>query len=348
MTAPLQSVLVKEYGETDRARWDAFVVSHPGATFFHLSGWKKVIEDSFGHEAPYLYAERAGEIVGVLPLVRVRSRLFGHSLVSGAFAVHGGPVGSDPEALARLDAAARSLAERLDVDHLEYRAAVDGRPGWIEKSGIYATFRRAIDPDPDKNLAMIPRKQRAVVRQSLTKGLEARISESVDVNWRLYAISLRNLGTPTFPRSYFLNLKRQFGEACEILDIYHGSEPLAGCLTFRFRDQILPYYAGGVPEARKFGAHDFMYWDMIRRGAAEGFRLFDFGRSKYGTGPFAFKKNWGFEPTSLTYSFLMRRGTEPPEHNPLNPKYRLMIETWKRLPLGVANLLGPLVVRNLA
>ncbi|MCW5729153.1 MAG: FemAB family PEP-CTERM system-associated protein [Alphaproteobacteria bacterium] len=347
MTAPLQSVVVKEFQDADRARWDAFVEAHPEATFFHLSGWRQVIAESFGHEAPYLYAERGGEIVGVLPLVRIRSLLFGHSLISGAFAVHGGPVGTGEEALLRLDAAALALAARLNVNHVEYRAATEGRPGWIEKSGTYATFRRAIDPDPEKNLAMIPRKQRAVVRQSLGKGLEARVVGDVDVNWRLYAISLRNLGTPTFPRRYFASLKRQFGDACEILDIYHDGEPLAGCLTFRFRDQILPYYAGGVPEARKYGAHDFMYWDIIRRGAAEGYRLFDFGRSKYGTGAFAFKKNWGFEPTPLTYAFHLRHGGEPPEHNPLNPRYRLMIETWKRLPLGLANLLGPLIVRNL-
>ena len=339
--------VIKELAAATAPAWDAFVHEAPAATFFHLAGWKRVIEDSFGHRAYFLYAEQAGQIRGVLPLVHVKSRLFGNTLVSLPFAVYGGPVATDETVRLALDAHALALADRLDVDHLEYRCQVRQHPDWACKDSLYATFRRAIDPDPEKNLLAIPRKQRAVVRQSLKAGLESRIDDDVELIYDLYAESVRNLGTPVFARRYFRNLKREFGAACEILNVFGEGKPVAGVLTFYFRDQVMPYYAGGTPDARRFGAHDFMYYDLITRAAQNGYRQFDFGRSKQGTGAFSFKKNWGFKPEFLPYEYYLRRGAEVRENNPLNPKYRLFIETWKRLPLPIANLIGPHIVRNL-
>lgn len=347
MTAVTTSVSVRGLQDGEDARWDAFVLSHPDATFFHRIGWLRAVESGFGHAIHPLIAERGGAIVGVLPLVHVTHPIFGSSLVSSAFAVHGGPLAVEAEAGVRLDASAIALAQRLGVGHLEYRGKPADGEGWLVRDDVYASFRRPLDADPEKNLTAIPRKQRAVVRHSLENGLEARLGEDVAVNWRLYATSVRNLGTPVLPRRFFAALKRQFGADCEILDIYKDGRPIAGCLTFYFRDEVLPYYAGGVPEARQFGAHDFMYWNITCRAAERGSRLFDFGRSKAGTGPYAFKKNWGFKPTPLTYAYRPVRVAEIPEHNPLNPKYRLFIEAWKRLPLGVANLIGPWLVRGL-
>lgn len=338
---------VEQLGEGDFALWDAFVDAHPDATFFHRAGWKAVLERSFGHDAPFLMAKRAGQIVGVLPLVHIRSMLFGKSLSSTAFCVEGGPLTNDPEAALKLDAAALALAGQLGVDYLEYRAPALGRTGWVEKTGVYAGFHRAIGSDHEQNLRDIPRKQRAVVRQSLETGLVSKIEDDVDLNWRLYADSVHRLGTPVFPRRYFATLKEVFGPSCEILNIYHGGEAVAGCLTFYFRQRIMPYYAGGTVAARQYGAHDFMYWDLIRRGAENGYKMFDFGRSKVGTGPYSFKKNWGFKPTPLVYAYHLSGGASLPDNNPLNPKYRLMIEVWKRLPLPIANMIGPLVVRSL-
>jgi FemAB-related protein (PEP-CTERM system-associated) len=339
--------ILRELTEQGESRWDAYVEKAPAATFFHRAGWRRVIEKSFSHKTYYVYVEKAGAVTGVLPLVHLKSRLFGSALVSIPFAVYGGPVADDPAAHDLLDAHALELANKLDVEYLEYRSREPSRPDWACRDDLYFTFRRAIEVDPEKNLKAIPRKQRAVVRQSLEKGLEAVVEETADTVYAVYAESVRNLGTPVFARKYFRNLKQEFGKDCELLAIRKDGKPVSGVLSFYFRDEVLPYYGGGTFDARKLGANDLMYWDLMRRAGQAGYRVFDFGRSKAGTGAFSFKKNWGFTPVPLHYEYRLRRIDGIPDHNPLNPKYRLMIAAWKRLPLPVANTLGPFIVRNL-
>ena len=338
---------VKELDAASADRWDAFVAACPEATFFHRAGWKQVIEQSFGHRGHFLYAVRGEAVVGVLPLVHLKSRLFGTSLVSSAFAVYGGSAASEEAARAVLDARSRALADELDVDHLEYRGPAPTGCGWRCKSDLYVTFRKAVDPEPEKNLLAIPRKQRAMVRKGIKAGLVSEIDEDVDRLHRIYAESVRNLGTPVFPKAYFRTLKEMFGDACEVLTVSGSGGPVASVMNFHFRDEVLPYYGGGTPAARDLAANDFMYWEVMRRACERGVRLFDFGRSKQGTGSFAFKKNWGFDPEPLNYAFKLRRGDRIPDVNPLNPKYRLFIAAWKRLPLPVANLIGPRIARSL-
>lgn len=329
----------------DRAGWDAFVDGHDGGSFFHRAGWQEVMRRGFGHGAPFLLAEEDDRIVGVLPLVHLDSRLFARSLVSTAFCVGGGPLGRDAEAVAALDAEAIALAERLKVDFLEYRCAPPRPEGWLTRSDLYFGFTRALDPDPEKNLLAIPRKQRAEVRKGIKLGLVGEIDDTVDRFYDLYAESVRNLGTPVFGKRYFRALKEVFGEACELLVILRDGQPVSALMSFYFRDQVLPYYAGGGAAARAASAHEFMYWDVMRRACANGVRSFDFGRSKTGTGSFAFKKNWGFVPQPLTYGY---HGIDDiPEINPLNPKYRMFVALWRRLPLGVSKLVGPWIARSL-
>jgi FemAB-related protein (PEP-CTERM system-associated) len=304
------------------------------------------VERAFGHTTHYLLAERGGAVAGILPLVHIRSRLFGNALVSNAFCVYGGPVG-DEAATAALDREAAALMDRLGTDHLEYRLLRRFDPERPCKTDFYATFRRPIDADPEKNLKAIPRKQRAVVRQSLEKGLACEGDEDTERFYGVYAESVHGLGTPVFGRALFRELKRVFAEDCRIVTVTRAGEPLTACLSFYFRDEVLPYYAGGRAAARSTGAYDFMYWNILSAAAVEGRRVFDFGRSKVGTGAFAFKKNWGFAPQPLFHEFRLAPGKAIPENNPLNPKYRLFIEGWKRLPLPIANAAGPYIVRNL-
>lgn len=339
---------IRELDGNRRADWDRFVLAAPDATFFHRAGWKDVIEESFGHRGYFLYAERHGTIEGVLPLAHVRSPLFGSSLTSLAFCVYGGPVAPSGDVIDALDRAARELAARLKVTCLEYRhIASRSYPGAVEKSDLYVTFRKAIDPDVEKNMLAIPRKQRAMVRKGQKFGLQSEIDQDCKRLHRVYSESVRNLGTPVFSRRYFEALKKTFGDDCENLVITHEGEPVAAVMSFYFRDQVLPYYGGGGARARELAANDFMYWEVMRRACERGSRLFDFGRSKRGTGAFDFKKNWGFPAEPLCYQYIMREGQEPPDINPLNPKFRLFVAAWKRLPLPIANFLGPHIVRQL-
>ena len=345
---PADSLQVDRLLDGADPAWDRFVEGRPEGTFFHLSGWKTVIEESFGHRCHYLVAREGNEVVGVLPLTHMRGRIFGNSLISNGFCVYGGPLVTSAAALHALDGAAKELARELRVDRIEYRLRRPLHPDWPCNRQTYVTFRKSIDPDPDKAMLAIPRKQRAMVRKGIKEELVGEVDSDVTRLYPLYAESLRNLGTPVTSRRYFECLRSVFANSSEIITVVRNGQPLASVLSFFFRDEVLPYYGGGCASARQYAANDFMYWEVMRRACGAGLRLFDFGRSKVGTGSFAFKKHWGFEPEPLHYEHFLLRLEEIPEINPLNPKYALMVATWKRLPLAVANLLGPHIARELA
>lgn len=343
------AIAVRSLQEHEHARWDAFVDTCPEATFFHRAGWQTIMQQGFHHDSHFLYAEQDGRIAGVLPLAHLRSRLFGSSLVSLPFCVYGGIAGGNAAVRLALDSAALALARRLGVGHLEYRwreVEENADTSWLHKP-LYATFRRPLFPDAEQNLLAIPRKQRAVVRKAGAAGLHSAIDYDLAHFYPIYAASVHRLGTPVFARRHFALLRTVFGKACEILTVYHGQQAQASVLLFYFRDEVLPYYGGGSVLARSTGANDFMYWEAMRCACARGCRLFDFGRSKLGTGAYDFKKNWGFTPQPLPYAYQLVRAKALPEVNPLNPKYALFIRAWRRLPLPLANLLGPHIVRQL-
>ena len=347
------TVRIRELDDAAAGAWDAFVEAAPRATFFHLAPWAKVIGRAFGHTTHYAMAEQDGAVVGVLPLVRMRTRLFGDSLVSVPFCVYGGPIAATREAAAALEAHALGLMRRTGVPYMEFRRLHppdrdSPEAGWPARPVLYYTFRKPITGDAEKDLKAIPGKQRGTVRKAIQNGLRSVAHRDTDAHYRIYAESVRNLGTPVFPRRYFRLLRDVFPEALDIVTVLHEERPVAGMLNFYFRDEALPYYGGATRGANRFGASAFMFWEVMRRGGAErGARLYDFGRSKAGTGSFDFKKNWGFAPQPLHHCYQLREGARAPENNPNNPKYRLMIEAWKRLPLPVANLLGPRIVRGL-
>ncbi len=330
----------------DVSAWDEFVVSHPEATFFHRAGWKTVLERAFSHRGHYLLAERNGEVTGVLPLARVRSRLFHDALISTPFCVYGGPVAADEAAREALIEAASAQARRLGVDYLELRERRPSRPDWAAKS-LYVTFRRELAADHEANLKAVPRKQRAVIRKSLKAGLEARADGDLDAFYRVYSESLRNLGTPVFAKRYARMLLETFPEDTEILTVRRQGRPLSAVLSFYFRDEVLPYYGGGIPAARELKAYDLMYWDLMRRAVDRGIRVFDFGRSKRDTGSYAYKVHWGFEPQALHYEYDLVRLRQLPDLSPKNPKYERFIRLWQRLPLPLSRVLGPPLARSL-
>ena len=327
--------------------WDAFVLESPNGTFFHRFGWRAIFRDVFGLAPHYLIAERGGEIAGILPLVHQKSLLFGNSLVAAPFCVEGGSIGLDSEICGSLDEEAIKLLYKLNAASLEFRSRTAGRIGWAVRKDLYATFARQLSGDDEENLQAIPRKQRAVVRKSLKSGLTSHVEADANALFRVYAESVRNLGTPVFSRKYFTALLKAFGSDCDVVVVRDGAEPVSAVMNFYFRDTVMPYYGGGRPAARRNGANDFMYWEVMRRAVGRGYRRFDFGRSKAETGAFSFKKNWGFEPQWLEYEYYLPPGSSMPDKNPNNPKYAGLIAIWKRLPLPVANFIGPHLVRGL-
>ena len=332
--------MIKTLDKANYARWDSYVQQSSEATFFHQAGWKDVIETAFGHKTYFLYAENNGEITGLLPLVQVNSLLFGNTLVSTAFCVYGGIVANDEQTYLELDKEACRLAVELGVDCLEMRNRVQKTPERPYKE-LYVTFRKELDADIEKNMQAIPRKQRAMVRKGIEAGLTSSIDDGVDRLHLAYSESVRNLGTPVFSKKYFQTLKDVFGEQCEVLTIDLNGQLVASVMSFYFKDQVLPYYGGGTGLARNLKGNDFMYWEVMRRAVEKGIKIFDYGRSKIGTGSYSFKKNWGFIPEPLFYEFYLVKADALPDINPLNPKYKIFIAAWKRLPVPVSQMLGP-------
>jgi FemAB-related protein (PEP-CTERM system-associated) len=329
-----------------KSKWDAFVADHPAGTFFHLASWSEVMTRAFAHRPHFVTLTHSGEIQGVLPLVEIKSRIFGHALISNAFCVGGGPLAHDEDGRAELLAEAERIGRNLRVDYVELRDAA-GREGWTAKDDLYAGFAREVAADEQGNLLQIPRKQRAVVRKAIDGDFRVTVDRDVDTFYALFSRTVRDHGTPVFPKKFFVEILRAFPKSTDILTVWRGDRPLSSVLSYYFRDRVYPYYTGSDTAARIAGTNDLMYWKLMRHAAARGCKVFDFGRSKIGTGPYAFKKNWGFEPRPIAHQFLLIGRNTLPGVNPTNPHYASLIALWRRLPLPVANFVAPFVSKNL-
>ena len=351
--APVAGVTVRAadlHDPAERERIAAFVAAEPAAEVFHQPQWSLAVERGCGQRSHYLIAEdRAGALQGILPLTQVRSILFGSALVSVGFGVGGGIVARNGDAAEALAEGAWRLAVKLGCLTAELRG---GEPpeGWIVQEGAYAGFARDLQQEDEAILKAIPKRQRAEVRRAQTFGLDVQIGSSEAdrrAHYRAYSESVRNLGTPVFPRRLFDAMLDAFGQDADILTVRKEGEVLSSVLSFYFKGTVLPFWGGGSPAARRWRANELMYYELMRHGARRGCTRFDFGRSKVGTGAYAFKKNWGFEPKPLVYAVRTSDGAPPRDINPLNPKYRLKIALWKKLPLWLANRAGPLIARGL-
>lgn len=338
---------------TDLVAWDAFVGAAPLATPFHSRAWCDAVTAATGHVC-YPVAARAddGTLRAILPLHHIRSPLFGQALVASGFAVGGGICSIDPRADALLADAATTLAARLGVGAVELRGgSAPTAPGWTTDDQTYAGFARDLASDDAAELLAIPRKQRAEVRKALDGSLTVTTGtgagERAD-HYRVYATSVRNLGTPVFPRKLFDAVLDRFGpDGADILTVRQDGRALASVLSLYWRGTVMPYWGGGLAEARGTRANERMYYALMNHARARGCTRFDFGRSKVGTGPYAYKKNWGFAPEPLAYGRWTAPGEAPRDTNPASAKYRMQVDLWKRLPLWLANRVGPVIARGL-
>ncbi|MDV3457053.1 FemAB family PEP-CTERM system-associated protein [Sphingomonas sp. HF-S4] len=352
MNAPLLvrpvGLRVADLNDTvERARIGAFVHEHAEGTPFHLPAWSVAVARGCRQKSHYLVAERGNGIGGVLPLTEMHSPLFGRALVSAGFGVGGGILADDKATVRALAEAAWTLAGRLSCPSVELRGGASPGTGWHVDDTSYLGFVRDLAADDEAELLAIPRKQRAEVRRSFGNDLDIETGTDAATHYALYAESVRNLGTPVFPRALFGEVLREFGEAADVLTVRHRGVGVASVLSLYWKDAVYPYWGGGGDAARALRANDAMYFALMRQARERGCRRFDFGRSKTGTGAAAFKKNWGFEPQPLTYFARAADGAAPRKVNPLDPKYSLQVQAWKRMPLWLANRVGPWIAQGL-
>jgi FemAB-related protein (PEP-CTERM system-associated) len=327
------------------ADWDQFVKNSPDASFFHLAGWQQVLAD-LGHQGYFLYATLHQQIVGVLPLARVKSRLFGDALVSTPFCVYGGALGS-AEVKRHLEQHAITLATELAVDYLELRYR-QPQHNQLTTRIQHVTFQWPLAEDDTAILASIKKKQRAVIRQSLTQRLSYTLDTSLTDFYHTYSESVRNLGTPVFSKAFFQSILKVFAANTEILTVRSDNKTVSSVLSFYFNNQVLPYYGGGISEARELKSNDYMYYQLMCHASSnKACKSFDFGRSKLDSGAYNYKKHWGMQPEELHYQYQLITAKALPNLSPNNPKYQLFIKLWQKLPLGVSQWLGPKISRYL-
>jgi FemAB-related protein (PEP-CTERM system-associated) len=332
----------------DPALWDAFVQSAPDATNYHRWVWKQVVEDTYGHQTFYLAATTDGVVQGVLPLVSITSRLFGNCLVSMPFFSYGGVLASSPEVEEKLLARAVEIAGETGARHIELR---QGRPcpyGWQEATRK-VTMLVELPGTVDELWKGLSTGMRNKIRSAQKRGLTSDCGgiERLDAFYDIFATNMRDLGTPVYPRSWFQNMCRYNPAGVRILTVWDEGRPVAAGLISLFRETAeWPWSATLAPARRKYGAV-FLYWSLLEWALQNGYRRVDFGRSTPGTGNWEFKKHWGCEEKPLHWWCWLAPGGQVPDMHADNPRYRLAVRIWQHLPLGVANWLGPRLVRSI-
>ncbi|MHA6317354.1 FemAB family XrtA/PEP-CTERM system-associated protein [Altererythrobacter sp. CAU 1778] len=328
------------------ARIEAFVAAN-GGSVFHRPAWLTAIAEGTGNEPLGLLATEGAAIRGWLPLHLIHCPIFGRMLASSGFAVGGGILASDARAARALHLAAEDLAIARSCPTIELRGGMTP-DGWDAISGKHSGFASDLADDDEAQLLSIPRKQRAEVRKGLANDLEVRIGKGEQdraSHYSVYAESVRNLGTPVFPRALFDAVLDCLD--ADILTVLHEGAPVASVLSLYHDGAVLPYWGGGTPSARFLRANDVMYYRLMLHAGKRGCSRFDFGRSKTGSGPYNFKRNWGFEPQPLTYSRWNQPGTPQRDADPTSAGNSLLSALWQKLPLPVANRLGPMISRGL-
>ncbi len=330
------------------ARIEAFVAEN-GGSVFHRPLWLRAIEQGTRQRALGLVAERGGSIVGWLPLSEVHSPIFGRALVSSGFGVGGGVLAQRPEDGSALCGAAEELAQRRAASTVELRGG-EAPSGWQRITGKHANFAAELQADDEAQLKWIVKRARAEVRKGLGNALElttGRDETHRAAHFACYAESLRNLGTPVFPRSLFDAVLDLFGEDADILMVRFQGRPVSSVLSLYHDGAVMPYWGGGTHEARALHANETMYYELMCHARRCGYTRFDYGRSKVGSGPYSFKKNWGFEPEPLTYWSWSAPGETARNIDPTDEGYSARIALWKGLPLPIANAIGPFIARGL-
>jgi FemAB-related protein (PEP-CTERM system-associated) len=335
--------------DADSLAWDTYVLNSPQSSGYHLADWRRVIEESFGHRTYYIVAKREdGTVEAVAPLVLLASRGFGRFLVSLPFVNYGGLLARSPKGRALVEAYTVEQAKALNVNHIELRQQEVTDTAWAS-SERKVSMRLLLPNSFEQLLKGFPSKLRSQVRRAQKEGMTARMggSECVDEFYEVFSRCMRDLGTPVYGKDFFLKILEVFPKEARICIVSHGGTPVAAGFLYGFRSSLEIPWAASDKRFNRLAPNMLLYATVLEHACQQGFQLFDFGRSTPGSGPYRFKEQWGAVPKQLHWYYWMKDGGEVPQLNPQNPKYALAISLWRKLPLALANLLGPHIVKHL-
>ncbi len=329
--------------------WEAFVQRHAAASPYHGLLWRDLIRDVFGHSTHYFISvDERERVTGCLPLIELRSRLFGHFLVSMPFFNYGGAVADSVEIEERLMQEGSRVADETGASHVEFRDTLQRGRSWGVRQDKVA-MHLALPETPDALWKQLGSKVRAQVRRPQRESVRTAIGgrDLLDDFYRVFSQNMRDLGTPVYPKALFAAVLDAMGERAFVVVVYLEGRPVASGLLIGWRDRVEIPWASSLRECNRLGVNMLLYWEALKRAIELGYRVFDFGRSSVDGGTFRFKKQWGAAPVPLYWHYWLRDGGPPPTLDPDNPRYRMAINCWQKLPLPLANLLGPRIVRNL-
>ena len=330
-------------------KWDNYVISHPDASNYHQAAWRKVVERSFSHRTHYLAAkDDTGRIMGVLPLVHMKSRLFGSFLISLPFFNYGGVLADSDEAAQQLLCQADELRRENGAEYLELRhcgATIDSLPSKQHK----VTMILALESTEEGQWKAFNAKLRNQTRKAEKSGLVPIIGglELLDGFYDVFVRNMRDLGTPVYGREFFYNILDELRDSARIVAVRHNNRIIAAGIITWFRDTVELPWASSIADFKSMCPNNMLYWEAIKFAIELGAKKFDFGRSTPNEGTFNFKKQWGAVAAPLSWQYLMEEGKTMPDLNPKNPKYAIAIRAWRKLPLTLTRILGPRIVRSI-
>lgn len=329
--------------------WNEFVMNHPESSFYHRAEWRDIITRAFDLRSFYLYTTDAnGTVDGILPMVLSKSRLFGTYLTSIPFFNYGGILANNRETAQALFDAAAKVAEREHASYVELRhrnPVLTGVPTKTHKVRMILELKK----DPAALWDGFKSKLRSQIKRAQREDMTARIGgqELVDDFYAVFSTNMRDLGTPVWTKKLFQNILDTFPGQAKICMIYYKNQPVAAGFLHGFKEVLEIPSASSLKKYNNVSPNMLLYWNVLEFACREGYLYFDFGRSSPDSGTYRFKEQWGSVPETLHWQYWLAGGQELPQINPQNPKYRLAIALWQKLPLPVANIVGPLLSRNL-
>ena len=346
-------MIIRPYTLSDQTTWDEFVLNHPESTNYHLINWKQVIEKTFGHKTYYLLAEEKNEIKGILPLVHMKSPLFGNFLVSLPFFNYSGVLAKDEKTKVFLLKEAINLANQLKVEHIELRhlfslSNTSLSSLWHLKTHKVTLFLDLPD-DPDILWKSFKSKLRSQIKRPQKEGMTTQIGHlnQLDNFYYVFSINMRDLGTPVYPKRFFANILKIFPDKARICTVFYNKIPVASGFIIGFKDTLEIPWASSIRKYNRYAPNMLLYWSILKYACEQGYKRFDFGRSTPNKGTYRFKKQWGPTPHQLYWYYWLNNKNKLPELNPDNPKFQLAVKIWQRLPIKLTKLIGPLIIKNI-
>jgi serine/alanine adding enzyme len=329
-------------------RWDAYVAAHPCRNAYHYAGWARLIARAFDHDAVLLAATDETRIVGVLPLIVMRSRVFGRFVVSLPFLNEGGLLADNESVESSLIDSAIVVARRAHAEYLELRHVRRHSPRLTDRQHKVA-MTLSLHGSAEEQWRGLDRKVRNQIRKGEKSGLTITGGggEQIDGFYQVFARNMRDLGTPVFGVSLFRETLRTFPQQSRVFCAHHDGAPVAASIVHWRGDSMEVIWASALREANPLCANVLLYWHMLQFAIEQGCSRFEFGRCTAGEGPFHFKRQWGAEPRPLVWEYWHSGPFPNLDKTPRNPKYRAAVALWQRLPLGVTTAVGPRIVRSI-